>query len=136
MSIKVQITKDQIESKDETKVHFIPASVNSNGIIKIDEYFNNYTIEENGVLINALRGYPLKGVEINVPENMQGLILKENEKLQIEESDRVLKFGGKFDKFTYWNYDKNPSENDAYKKALHYIKIAEALHSEIESLDE
>jgi hypothetical protein len=48
MSIKLQITKDQMESSSETKVHFIPASVNANGAIKIDEFFNNYTGEENG----------------------------------------------------------------------------------------
>lgn len=48
MSIKYQITKEQIESKEETKVHFIPAAINSNGVIKIEEYFNNYTVEENG----------------------------------------------------------------------------------------
>jgi hypothetical protein len=49
MSIKLQLTKDQIESSDETTVHFIPATVSGgNGAIKIDEYFNNYTSEENG----------------------------------------------------------------------------------------
>lgn len=48
MSIKLQITKDQIESSEDSKVQFIPAAVNSNGVIKVEEYFNNYTFEENG----------------------------------------------------------------------------------------
>jgi ribonuclease H2 subunit C len=64
---------------------------------------------------------------MEVPEKMQGLIFRENEKLQAEESERVLKFAGKFDKFTYWNYDKNPTDNDAYKKSLHFMKVAEAV---------
>lgn len=48
MSIKLQVNKDQIESSDEAKVHFIPAAINNNGAIQIDEYFNKYTQEENG----------------------------------------------------------------------------------------
>lgn len=48
MSIKLQVSKEQIESSDEAKVHFIPAAINNNGVIHIDEYFNQYTEEENG----------------------------------------------------------------------------------------
>ncbi|KAL7022591.1 hypothetical protein ACKWTF_012302 [Chironomus riparius] len=136
MSIKLQLTNDQLNSQEELKVHYVPAAVNNNGVIKIDEYFNNYTIEENGVSINALRGFPLKGIENKVPENMQGLIFRENEKLQIDDAERLLKLNGKFEKFMYWNYDKNPSENDAFRKAFHYLKLAEELHSEVKSLDE
>jgi ribonuclease H2 subunit C len=80
------------------------------------------------VQINSLRGFPLKGIKMNLPENMQGVVLREIEKLQVDGS-RELKFGGKFNKFTYWNYDKNPSENDAYKKAMHWIKVSEAVSS-------
>jgi hypothetical protein len=48
MPIKTQITKDAIESSDEIKVHFIPASIDGNGSIKIDEYFNSYNTEQDG----------------------------------------------------------------------------------------
>lgn len=77
--------------------------------------------------INALRGYPIKGIEMKLPENLQGVVLRESEKLQIDGAERELRFGGKFNQFTYWNYDKNPSENDAYKKALHWLKVSEAV---------
>lgn len=77
--------------------------------------------------INALRGYPIKGIETKLPENLQGVVLRESEKLQIDGAERELRFGGKFDQFTYWNYDKNPSENDAYKKALHWFKVSDAV---------
>lgn len=53
------------------------------------------------------------------------MIFRENEKLQIDDAERLLKFNGKFEKFMYWNYDKNPSENDAFRKAFHYLKLAE-----------
>ena len=74
-----------------------------------------------------MRGYPLKGTEVSLSENLQGLILRESERLQIDGTERELKFGGKFSKFIYWNYDKNPSQNDCYQKALHWIKCSEAV---------
>lgn len=64
---------------------------------------------------------------MKLPENLQGVVLRESEKLQIDGAERELRFGGKFNQFTYWNYDKNPSENDAYKKALHWLKVSEAV---------
>lgn len=67
----------------------------------------------------------MKGVEIKLPDNIQGVIARENDKLAIDDAERVLKFNGKFDKFMYWNYDKIPSENDSYRKALHWLKVAE-----------
>jgi hypothetical protein len=42
MPIRAQITKEAIEGSGEVKVHFIPASIDGNGAIKIDEYFNSY----------------------------------------------------------------------------------------------
>lgn len=64
---------------------------------------------------------------MKLPENLQGVVLRESEKLQIDGAERELRFGGKFNQFTYWNYDKNPSENDAYKKALHWLKVSDAV---------
>lgn len=76
---------------------------------------------------NALRGYPLKGVDMKVPASTQGIVLCENESIKAEEAERELKFGGKFSQFTYWNYDKNPSENDGFRKALHWLEVSKAV---------
>lgn len=64
---------------------------------------------------------------MGLPESIQGIVCRESEQLQIDEAERDLKIGGKFNRFIYWNYDKNPSENDPYKKALHWLKSAEAV---------
>lgn len=48
MSIKAKITKEQLDNHKDMTVHFIPASIDGNGEMKIDEYFNNYQQEENG----------------------------------------------------------------------------------------
>lgn len=47
MSIELKITKEKLEGTD-AKVHFIPASIDGNGAIKINEYFNSYTETASG----------------------------------------------------------------------------------------
>lgn len=78
---------------------------------------------------NSLRGYPLRGVELNLPSNLTGIVLREKDKLKKDDDDRELKFSGKFNKFLYWNYDKNPSNNDSYCKAMHWIDISESVRN-------
>lgn len=46
MPIKVQIKKDSLNSSEDVKVHFIPASIDGNTTIKLEEYFNSYAAEE------------------------------------------------------------------------------------------
>lgn len=43
MPIKANLSKKALERSEELKVHFIPAAINGNGAIKVDEYFNSYT---------------------------------------------------------------------------------------------
>lgn len=42
MPIKAQITREAVDSFEEIEVHFVPASIDGNGAIKINEYFNSY----------------------------------------------------------------------------------------------
>lgn len=46
MSIKAEITKESLEGLKEVSPQFIPAAIDGNGSIKINE-FNSYTFEEN-----------------------------------------------------------------------------------------
>lgn len=46
MPIKAQITKEAVNSAEKIKAHFIPASIDGNGTMKIDEYFNSYLVSE------------------------------------------------------------------------------------------
>lgn len=48
MPIKAQITRETVENSGEVNVHFIPAAIDGNGTIKIDEYFNCYNTEQDG----------------------------------------------------------------------------------------
>lgn len=46
MAIKAELTKDALTNLKEVSPQFIPASIDGNGSIKIEE-FNSYTFEEN-----------------------------------------------------------------------------------------
>lgn len=47
MSITAKISKENVASTDQVSVQFIPASIDGNGSIKIEE-FNSYTFESDG----------------------------------------------------------------------------------------
>lgn len=51
----------------------------------------------------------------------------ENKKADAENKSRNLYCTGTFSRFTYWNYDRIPSKNDALAAALDWIDIAEAV---------
>lgn len=53
----------------------------------------------------------------------------ENKKTDSESKNRNLYCTGTFSQFTYWNYDRIPSKNDAFSAALDWIDIADAVSS-------
>jgi len=67
------------------------------------------------------------GEQLKVPEGYRGLVLQETEKPISESSDRQLRLTGVFGDFTYWNYDKVPSNDDAYRQALLLADVAQAV---------
>eukprot|EP00088_Acartia_fossae_P055964 TRINITY_DN6509_c0_g1_i1.p1 TRINITY_DN6509_c0_g1~~TRINITY_DN6509_c0_g1_i1.p1 ORF type:complete len:147 (+),score=20.90 TRINITY_DN6509_c0_g1_i1:830-1270(+) len=112
-------------------VQFMPFSMKFNGETEVQKRFNTETKEnkEKGCLENSFRGYPLEGVKMTLPEKYAGLVLDTG----------VLTFSGEkenirgvkmFKEFTYWNYDRVPSENDNLAQALQWTKVAEALHGD------
>lgn len=76
---------------------------------------------------NSLRGYPLRGRSTSVPSGHKGIVFKETQKPLSDTVERTFKVDKIFDRFTYWNYDLNPSENDALHKALDWIQVAKAV---------
>lgn len=73
---------------------------------------------------NALRGFPLDGCTFKVPEHFQGIVFQETQRPMEENARRTFKVCATFDEFTYWNYDKEPSENDQLKQALIWSDFA------------
>ncbi|XP_013119430.2 ribonuclease H2 subunit C [Stomoxys calcitrans] len=136
-SIIIEINSKQIcgDEKSNLNMHFLPAQIKGDGDANVDSYFNVYTRQEQGVLTNSLRGYPLQGKTKSVPTNYKALVLQETQKPLDEEADRVLRIKGSFNEFTYWNYDKIPSASDGYNQAMQLLDIVGALSTTITEQD-
>ena len=59
-------------------VQFLPCSINFTGETQIQERFNQFTTEdeEKGSLSNSLRGFPLDGKTVRLPEGFTGLVVE------------------------------------------------------------
>lgn len=55
------------------------------------------------------------------------MMFTENKKADAENKERNLYCTGTFSKFTYWNYDRIPSKNDALAAALDWVDVAKAV---------
>lgn len=130
MSITLKF-QESAAKPSEPKVHYIPASISGDGKAEVSLYFDNYTTEDAGVGTNALRGFPLKGCALRLPEGKLGVIFKESRQPMTEKSDRVLKYGGQFKEMTYWNYDLNPSDNDGLRKTFNSLEVLKAVHEKV-----
>ncbi|XP_033112242.1 uncharacterized protein LOC117113107 [Anneissia japonica] len=84
---------------------------------------------------SSFRGRPLCGKSTEVPEGFAGVVLKESCKPFSEDEDRVVSVEKKFDSLMYWKLDGEPSNNDVFIKALDWIAIAEAIHSDVGAED-
>lgn len=152
MSIKFE-TSTEVESP---KVQFIPANIAGDGQCNIDKYFNVYTEETSDKgnkrfcvqlksfllnfnlwlgFTNSIRGFPMKGVQMKVPEGFLGVVMQETKKTLLEDSERTFKMSGKFDDFVYWNYDKVPSNNDALHRATTWAAISSAINTVLKPED-
>ncbi|XP_016994606.2 ribonuclease H2 subunit C [Drosophila takahashii] len=139
MSITLDFNGKNLAKSKQLDLHYLPAKIDGDGEANVEQYFNNYTREASefgqGILTNALRGYPLMGEQLKVPEGYRGVVLQETEKPISEASDRQLRLTGVFEEFTYWNYDKVPSNGDAYRQALLQAEVAQALSQPISEED-
>ena len=62
-----------------------------------------------------------------MPNGYSGITFFEYKKPETGNVERNLYSTGMFSQFTYWNYDKIPSKNDAMIAALDWIDVAEAV---------
>lgn len=131
MSINLKLKQSDVQQCLETppKAHYIPATIRGDGPANVAQFFESYTDESEGkILTNALRGFPLRGKEFNLPTGYTAVMFQETKKPLSAEEDRNFSFAGAFKQFTYWNYDKIPTKNDPLEKALDWMELSRALH--------
>ncbi|XKL63041.1 hypothetical protein PGB90_005405 [Kerria lacca] len=95
----------------------------------LSTYFNK---SENidGVKIVSFRGRPLYGSEIYIPQNYFGYVIQKPEQ-KSSVGTQIFKINQSFKKFTYWNLDRIPSNNDSLRSAFDWLDVAEVVHSKI-----
>ncbi|XP_014211344.1 ribonuclease H2 subunit C [Copidosoma floridanum] len=130
MSISLHINKKDMTMEKEPELHSIPCKIFADDKANVNTYFKPYikNIDEE-YLKSSFRGYPLQGKKVAVPKGYTGVTFYEYKKPEVDGADRNIYATATFKEFTYWNYDKLPSKNDAFISALDWIDIAEALHS-------
>lgn len=69
----------------------------------------------------------MNGCQFKVPETHRGVVFQEDQRPLDENAERTFKAAGIFDEFVYWNYDKQPSDNDKLKQALMWNNLADAV---------
>ncbi|XP_011304801.1 ribonuclease H2 subunit C [Fopius arisanus] len=130
MSIHLDIKKEHTEVEQETVLHSIPCKIYGDTPANVSAFFTPYIRKSDEKHFDAsFRGHPLQGRILTVPEGYKGLIFYEQKKPANPADDRKFVSTGGFSKFTYWNFDKLPSKNDAIVSALDWIDIAEAVHA-------
>ncbi|XP_065089848.1 uncharacterized protein LOC135711032 [Ochlerotatus camptorhynchus] len=131
MAINLNLNQNDVEVslRNSAKIHYIPATIHGDGPAKVEQYFECYTdVLDDKTLVNALRGFPLRGKHFTLPTGFNGVIFQETKKPLSTDEDRNFSFAGAFKEFTYWNFDKIPSKNDAFVKALDWMELSQVLH--------
>lgn len=75
----------------------------------------------------SFRGRLLRGRTIEL-DGYRGVILQRQKGSECE----AWSVGSGFNKFTYWNHDVHPTENDAIQRALEWLPLARFLHTPVE----
>jgi len=81
----------------------------------------------NIVMEASFRGYPLQGNKVTIPEGYTGLVLEETKKQLTESQPHNLVSTKKFNSYTYWNWDYNPSTSDPTQLALDWLDISKVV---------
>jgi hypothetical protein len=67
------------------------------------------------------------GKVIPLPNGYRGIVGQETVKPMTEGAERNIHVTHTFKSFTYWNWDKPPSLNDALLSALDWVDVSEAV---------
>lgn len=112
---------------EEANCHLMPCSIDFNGDrAEISKYFTPCIDSSGDHIAASFRGRPLSGKEIILPKDYTGIVVQ---RCQESEDPKVTHSSThQFKKFTYWNWDMEPSANDKVSQAMDWIEIANAIH--------
>lgn len=130
MVTRLHVNGKDLADRDGSELHFMPCKIHGDEAANVSSFFKPYVRRVDEEYYEcSFRGYPLQGKKVAVPAEYKGMIFMENKKADVENKERNLYCTGTFSQFTYWNYDRIPSKNDAFAAALDWVDIAKVLHS-------
>ena len=139
------------QENDDDLLQHVPAKIGYSGEEHVKTYFTDFIkaetedgddvdMESGGkatdVLTTALRGRPLKGCQVDIPEGYNALVLQTGRSHGGSLGERTeaaqMRVVQKLDKITAWNYDSDPTNpgGNTVSRALQWIQLAKVLHSE------
>ncbi|GAB6031786.1 hypothetical protein CHUAL_010189 [Chamberlinius hualienensis] len=130
-----KLTNVIIPSSEEVEnvknCHLIPCQINHTGKAEVSKYFEPVVSKTQDGITASFRGRSLIGDEINLSKNYCGVVIEKSS------NEGNFKAINRFDKFTYWNWDKQTSDNDKIKQALSWLAISQAINfnSEVSETD-
>jgi len=133
MTSTIQMESSVLENPAKPEhVQFLPCIVEEDiNETQVETRFSSFstTNKKLDCLENQLRGRPLDGLSMKLPEGYTGLVV-EGPRAGLTDQDRSLRATASFNSFTYWNYDKIPGEADAWQQATQWTTVAAALHED------
>ncbi|KAG8224284.1 hypothetical protein J437_LFUL005089 [Ladona fulva] len=127
LKLKHSQTQKKLSNDD---IHLMPCRIHAEGQYKITEYFKPYIDNEKSDEMKAsFRGRSLQGKVVHLPENYIGVVAQAGKSPDTETKNLFVT--STFASMTFWNWDKPPSKNDPFLKAMDWIEIAEALHAPV-----
>ncbi|ESO02644.1 hypothetical protein HELRODRAFT_161934 [Helobdella robusta] len=140
---RISLKCDEKELLKDDNVHFIPCKFdpdNKENIgsdaksDRIKNFFHSSIFcekNDNGsyedVLHASIRGRPLVGTRMKLPQGYEGIVLEKEEHSE-EEEHKNYKIREKFKSLTYWNLDSKPNLDDKFRQALKWIEISKAVN--------
>ncbi|XP_014671326.1 PREDICTED: ribonuclease H2 subunit C-like [Priapulus caudatus] len=127
-----RISIGNVKQEQPAVTHLMPCKIDHDGKCNVAAYFT-HTINHNEA---SFRGRPLRGQDVRLPNGYTGICLREATPVYAEGSEdkvhRRFHITGEFSQFTYWNLDKETTDDDAVIKALNWVELASVIHAPLD----
>jgi len=131
-----------VDRTDQQAVHLLPCKIHTRKpggdcqtlTAPVDRYFCPYaksaTDDESALWHSSLRGKPLTGVKLSMPDGYVGVLCvgKDDSGNAIDNTAAEQSIAGEVTgQLMYWNWDRIPTREDPLLSALDWMRVSEAI---------
>lgn len=118
----INFTKKSTDDSSIVELQSMPCRIEHTGSAKVSTYMHREHIN-NETERTTFRGRSLEGSRLVMPVDYRLYVLRET--ASTNESKTMEIHANRRD-FMMWNFDRNPSTKDTMRRAIDYLRIAEA----------